>query len=53
VSVDTNGADFDVKAETIEEDLSARKQPMRLGINLGKPVTQASIRVIIQATKGN
>jgi hypothetical protein len=53
VSIDTNGADFDVKAETIKEDLSARKQPTRLGINLSKPVTQASIRVSIQPTKGN
>jgi len=53
VSVDTTGADFDVKAEKIKEDLGARKQPTRLGINLSKPVTQASIRVSIQPTKGN
>ena len=47
VEIKVTGADFGIQAETIDEDVSARKQPTRLGINLKKPVTNAVISLAI------
>jgi hypothetical protein len=43
VDIKVTGANFKIEPETIQEDLSTRKQPVRLGINLTEPVTQATI----------
>jgi hypothetical protein len=47
VQVKVTGADFEVQPQTISEDLSIRKQPTRLGINLSDPVTEAIISLSI------
>jgi hypothetical protein len=53
VQVEVTGADFEIQPQTIREDLSVRKQPTRLGINLTNPVTEVvvslSISPMIQA----
>jgi hypothetical protein len=41
------GTGFEIQAESIEEDLSGRKKPTRLGINLPQPVTDAVISLTI------
>jgi hypothetical protein len=51
VEIKVTGADFEIQPETIDEDVSARKQPTRLGINLKQPVTKALISVIITPVK--
>jgi hypothetical protein len=51
VEIKVTGADFEIRPKTIEEDVSARKQPTRLGINLRKPVTNALISLTITPTK--
>ena len=43
VDIKVTGANFEIKPETIREDLSTRRLPVRLGINLAKPVTHATI----------
>jgi Heparinase II/III-like protein len=48
VNIAVSGADFKIQPETIKEDLSARKEPTRLGINLTRPVDHA--RVILTIT---
>jgi len=53
VDVDTNGAEFEVKAETIDEDVSAPKKPIRLGINLTNPVSSATISLKITPIQKN
>ena len=45
VNITATGADFKIVPDTIREDLSARKEPTRLGINLTQLVTSAVIRV--------
>jgi hypothetical protein len=47
VNIQVTGADFEIRPETIDEDVSARKQPTRLGINLKKPVTTAIVSLTI------
>ncbi len=47
VQIEVTGADFEILPETIKEDLSARRLPTRLGINLNQPVTQASVTLVI------
>jgi len=47
VDVAVSGAGFEVKSETIEEDLSGGRLPTRLGINLSGPVTYAVVSVTI------
>ena len=47
VQIEVTGADFEVEAESIEEDLGARRKPTRLGINLSHPVTGAVISLTI------
>jgi hypothetical protein len=47
VNITATGADFKIVPDTIHEDLSARKEPTRLGINLTQPVTGAVLRVTL------
>jgi len=47
VEIKVTGADFEIQPETIQEDVSARKQPTRLGINLTRPVTHALVSIMI------
>jgi len=51
VEIKVAGADFEIRPKTIEEDVSARKQPTRLGINLKKAVTNAVVSLTITPTK--
>ena len=51
VDIKVTGADFDIRSETIKEDVSARKQPTRLGINLKKSVTNALVSLTITPMK--
>ena len=47
VQIEVTGADFEIKTQSIEEDLGARRKPTRLGINLSQPVTGAVISLTI------
>jgi hypothetical protein len=47
VDIKIIGSDFKIEPETINEDVSARKKPTRLGINLTEPVTHANICLTI------
>jgi len=47
VDIKVTGADFEIQPETIQEDVNARKQPTRLGINLTRPVTYALVSLTI------
>jgi hypothetical protein len=47
VDIKTTGSDFKIESETINEDVSARKKPTRLGINLTEPVTHALVCLTI------
>ena len=51
VEIDTNGAAFEIKAQSIEEDLSVKKTPTRLAIELAELVTSATIRVTVVPVK--
>jgi len=48
VEVRSEGAGFTIQAEEIQEDFSAGKNPVRLGLDLNRPVTSASITLTIQ-----
>jgi hypothetical protein len=48
VDIEVDGAEFEIKPETIDEDVSARKKPTRLGINLKGPVSSATVRLVIR-----
>jgi len=43
VDIEVTGADFKIEPVTIEEDLSGRRLPTRLGINLTRPVLRAVV----------
>ncbi len=47
VTVDTDGLPFSVRPERIEEDVRADHPPLRLGIELARPVREAAIRLRI------
>ncbi len=47
VNIKITGSDFKIEPETINEDVSARKKPTRLGINLTEPVTHALVCLTI------
>ncbi len=47
VQVDTQGKNFVVRAEKIHEDLPDKRLPVRIGIALAEPVTEAVIRLAI------
>jgi hypothetical protein len=51
VDIDVTGAGFKIKPETIKEDLSGRRLPTRLGINLTKPVLRAVVSLTIKPAK--
>jgi hypothetical protein len=51
VDIEVKGADFKIQPETIQEDLSGRRQPTRLGINLTKPVLRAVVSMTIRPVK--
>jgi hypothetical protein len=51
VDIEVTGADFEIKPETIEEDLSGRRLPTRLGVNLTKPVLRAVVSLTIKPAK--
>ncbi|MGB2806792.1 MAG: heparinase II/III family protein, partial [Sedimentisphaerales bacterium] len=51
VEIKVDGADFEIRPKTIEEDVSARKQPTRLGINLKGTINDALITLKITPTK--
>jgi len=47
VEIDTQGKKFEVRAEPIREDLPGRRIPVRIGIALAEPVTEAIVRLTI------
>ena len=49
VTIDTGGEPFEVKIQQIKEDTAI--QPTRIGIDLAKPVTAATIKVTIEPVK--
>ena len=51
VDIEVTGADFKIIPETIKEDLSGRRLPTRLGINLTKPVLRAVVNLKIRPAK--
>jgi hypothetical protein len=51
VDITVKGADFKIQPETIKENLSGRRQPVRLGINLTGPVTRGLIFFTVSPTK--
>jgi len=51
VDIKVTGADFEIQPETVQEDVSARKKPTRLGINLTRPVTYAFVSITITPTE--
>jgi hypothetical protein len=51
IDIEVEGADFKIQPEIIEEDLSGRRLPTRLGINLTKPVLRAVVILTIRPTK--
>ncbi|MHC4461398.1 MAG: heparinase II/III family protein [Planctomycetota bacterium] len=50
VDIEVTGAGFEIRPETIQENLSGNKKPTRLGINLKGPVTHALISLTITPT---
>jgi hypothetical protein len=51
VEIKVTGADFDIRPEIIKEDVSARKKPTRLGINLKGTANSALITLKITPTE--
>jgi hypothetical protein len=49
VNIDTGGAPFSIKAETIDEDVHTAKKPIHIGIVLNEPVQHARVRMTITA----
>jgi hypothetical protein len=47
VNIAVSGAGFEIKPETIKEDLSGGRLPTRLAINLTRPVTHAVVSLTI------
>ncbi len=50
IDIDAGGAPFEIKSETLDEDVRASSKPTRLGIDLAKPVLSANISVRIAPT---
>jgi hypothetical protein len=48
VDIKVTGGDFEIQPEVIKEDLSVRKDPTRLGINLTQPVEHAVVTLTIK-----
>jgi len=51
VDIKVAGADFEIQPKTIEEELSGRRLPTRLGINLTEPVKRAVVSLTIKPVK--
>jgi len=51
VDISVTGAEFEIRPETIKEDLSGRRLPTRLGINLSRPVTRALVSLTIASVE--
>jgi hypothetical protein len=47
VDIDITGSDFEIKSETINEDVRAPKKPIRIGINLTEPIKHAIVSMTI------
>lgn len=47
VDIDAQGKKFEVRAEEIHEDLPGKRVPVRIGIALAEPVTEAVVRLTI------
>jgi len=47
VDISSTGGDFEVQADEIHEDNAAKAVPIRLGINLKRPVTHALVTIKI------
>jgi hypothetical protein len=47
VQVETGGLPFVIKSETLNEDVHTPKKPVRIGIALKEPVTEARVRLRI------
>ena len=47
VEIDTRGEPFEIVSEEINEDLSCGKLPVRLAVRLAKPVTSATVQLMI------
>jgi hypothetical protein len=47
-TIQTDGPSFQLKAEEIHEDLHGHRLPVRLGIELDKPVVKARVTVVIR-----
>jgi hypothetical protein len=50
--VDAGGAKFQVRGETIEEDVMTKKKPIRLGITLDAPQTNVVVTLRIMPVVG-
>jgi len=48
VRIETGGVPFEINAEQIQEDLPGRRLPARLGIELGRPVKEATVTLTIR-----
>lgn len=48
VDIKVNGAEFSVSSEELKEEVRTKKLPMRIGINLARPVTGA--RIVLRIT---
>jgi hypothetical protein len=51
VDIEVTGAEFEIKPETIEEDLNGDRLPTRLGINLAQPVLHTVVCLNIAPVK--
>ena len=51
VEIDTGGASYDIRAEQIKEDVTAKTLPTRIGIALKAPVTEAKVTLKITPVK--
>ncbi len=52
IDIDVPDSSIEIKSEIIKEDLSTRKDPTRLGINLTKPVKNATVTITITPANG-
>ncbi|MEN6492671.1 MAG: hypothetical protein ABFD16_00145, partial [Thermoguttaceae bacterium] len=51
VKITTDGAKFRLQPEEIHEDLHGKHIPIRIGIDLTEPVTQARVTVSVKPEK--
>jgi len=48
VRIDTQGQPFEVRTEVLDEDLTARKRPTRVGVRLADPVSAAQVTLRVE-----